>query len=404
MINGVTFTLNNDGTYLVNGKATADAHFSVDTVNLKEGTYAIFNNGHEFWTYMNYYNETTKTWVNVSEANTSMKNSYKKVIITKTDASAKKSGNSFKFAFWIPKGMVCENLIFKPMLTTSLTAPAKTYVPSTQTKGITNTMASVSIKRGTKQVIDNTSLKDGRLYFTTDQTINKIYTDIPDGQGSLERITIGGGTEVDSALSTTSTNPVQNKVITSSINTINTNLSNITSDVSTLQTGLQTANNNITKAFEVSAPIEKSPSTHNYAVGDYLIWNEALRKVTSAISVGDSLTNSNTTLTNSGKELSQINADLSDIFKGYNLYEDSAQLSNLSGGEKTLNFSSLPNGLTEGYILSAHLGGYMLPYVGTSTSFMAIDTLNASTKNATLRFSNDWASTTGTLKVLILAK
>jgi hypothetical protein len=91
-------------------------------------------------------------------------------------------------------------------------------------------MASVSIKRGTKQVIDNTSLKDGRLYFTTDQPINKIYTDIPDGQGGLERITIGGGTEVDSEFSTTSTNPVQNKVITNEVDDvrgqIHTNLLN----------------------------------------------------------------------------------------------------------------------------------------------------------------------------------
>lgn len=54
--------------------------------------------------------------------------------------------------------------------------------------------------------------------------------------------------------------------------------------------------------------------------------------------------------------------------------------------------------------MSAHLGGYMLPYVGTATSFMAIDTLNVVTKNATLRFSSDWAGTSGTLKVLILAK
>ena len=101
IINGVTFTLNNDGTYLVNGKATADAHFAVDTVVLKEGTYAIFNNGHEFWTYMDYYNETTKKWVNISESNTAMKNAYKKVVVTKNDATTKKSGNSFKFAFWI---------------------------------------------------------------------------------------------------------------------------------------------------------------------------------------------------------------------------------------------------------------------------------------------------------------
>jgi hypothetical protein len=107
-------------------------------------------------------------------------------------------------------------------------------------------MASVSIKRGTKQVIDNTSLKDGRLYFTTDQPINKIYTDIPDGQGGLERITIGGGTEVDSEFSTTSTNPVQNKVITNEVDDvrgqIHTNLLNPILQTTTINGVTYTAN------------------------------------------------------------------------------------------------------------------------------------------------------------------
>ena len=165
-------------------------------------------------------------------------------------------------------------------------------------------MAKIPINsyQGSSAYIATIPIEDGNILYNS--TTKEI---LVDENGS--RIRYGGAIVVDTALSTTSTNPVQNKVITSSINTINANLSNIASDVSTLQTGLQTANNNITKAFEVSAPIEKSPSTHNYAVGDYLVYNNTLRVVTQAISTGQAITNSNTRATDTGKELSQINAD-----------------------------------------------------------------------------------------------
>ena len=169
-------------------------------------------------------------------------------------------------------------------------------------------MAKIPINsyQGSSAYIATIPIEDGNILYNS--TTKEI---LVDENGT--RIRYGGAIVVDTALSTTSTNPVQNKVITTNINTINANLSNITSDVSDLQTGLQSAEDSITNAFEVSAPIEKSPSTHNYAVGDYLIWNEALRIVTSPISTGQALTNSNTRLTNTGKELSQINSDLSDI-------------------------------------------------------------------------------------------
>ena len=168
-------------------------------------------------------------------------------------------------------------------------------------------MAKIPINsyQGSSAYIATIPIEDGNILYNS--TTKEI---LVDENGT--RIRYGGAIVVDTALSTTSTNPVQNKVITTNINTINANLSNITSDVSDLQTGLQSAEDSITNAFEVSAPIEKSPSTHNYAVGDYLIWNEALRIVTSPISTGQALTNSNTRLTNTGKELSQINSDLSD--------------------------------------------------------------------------------------------
>lgn len=72
--------------------------------------------------------------------------------------------------------------------------------------------ASITILRNTKANIDAEPIKDGNILFTTDQAKNKIYTDV-----GTTRIQIGGTVDVDTELSTISTNPVQNKVITNSI-------------------------------------------------------------------------------------------------------------------------------------------------------------------------------------------
>ena len=70
--------------------------------------------------------------------------------------------------------------------------------------------ASITILRNTQANINAEPIKDGNILFTTDQAENKIYADV-----GTTRIKIGGTVDVDTTLSTTSTNPVQNKVITS---------------------------------------------------------------------------------------------------------------------------------------------------------------------------------------------
>ena len=66
---------------------------------------------------------------------------------------------------------------------------------------------------------------------------------------------------VDSALSTTSVNPVQNKVITSALG----------------------------KVKEIIAPVETDPATNAWAVGRQIIFNDDLYEVIAAISAGDAL-------------------------------------------------------------------------------------------------------------------
>ena len=82
--------------------------------------------------------------------------------------------------------------------------------------------ASITILRNTKANIDAEPIKDGNILFTTDQAKNKIYTDV-----GTTRIQIGGTVDADTELSTTSTNPVQNKVIANSIDDLATTRSKL---------------------------------------------------------------------------------------------------------------------------------------------------------------------------------
>jgi hypothetical protein len=101
--------------------------------------------------------------------------------------------------------------------------------------------ASITILRNTKANIDAEPIKDGNILFTTDQANNKIYADV-----GTKRIKIGGDIDVDTELSPTSTNPVQNKVVTNSIDDvrgqIHTNLLNPTLQKQTVN-GVTCANN-----------------------------------------------------------------------------------------------------------------------------------------------------------------
>lgn len=101
--------------------------------------------------------------------------------------------------------------------------------------------ASITILRNTQENINAEPIKDGNILFTTDQAENKIYADV-----GTTRIKIGGTVDVDTTLSTTSTNPVQNKVITNNMDDvrgqIHTNLLNPTAPTQTIN-GVTFTNN-----------------------------------------------------------------------------------------------------------------------------------------------------------------
>lgn len=75
--------------------------------------------------------------------------------------------------------------------------------------------ASITILRNTQANINAEPIKDGNILFTTDQSINAIYTDV-----GTKRIKIGGTVPIDSTITANSVNPVTSKAIYAKFNNI----------------------------------------------------------------------------------------------------------------------------------------------------------------------------------------
>ena len=82
-------------------------------------------------------------------------------------------------------------------------------------------MASIIMKRGTTSEISNTPISDGQILFEKDT--KNIYIDEGSNRTKYRALTV----DIDNALSTTSVNPVQNKVITSNITLLDSQISQL---------------------------------------------------------------------------------------------------------------------------------------------------------------------------------
>ena len=163
----------------------------------------------------------------------------------------------------------------------------------------------VLFRRGDQTFIDNNvPLNDGQIIFN--ETDEAIYVDNTIN-GTVVRKRYGGGnlsrSDIDMAFSTTSENPIANKVVTNAIGT----LSNLTTDAKTnlvgainevdahADTAQSTANTANSKANIVQAQVSNSgdayDSTKAYAVGDLCIYNNVLYRCTTACSAGSWATN-----------------------------------------------------------------------------------------------------------------
>lgn len=83
----------------------------------------------------------------------------------------------------------------------------------------------VLFQKGTLDEINSTDKVDGQILLTTDLGLNnKIFTDVKQSDGTIERVKIAGANDIDEYLSDTSTNPVMNKAISVEYNGIRSDI------------------------------------------------------------------------------------------------------------------------------------------------------------------------------------
>lgn len=132
--NGITFTVNSDGSVKANGTATADAVLSiiVDTSKVYGDLYFVGCNGGSNNTYNTLMWDATasarpKKWDGTTASNNSIDGTFQQVKIVQ--------GNNVKFQLRVMNGQTVSNVVFYPMicLSTETDATFKPYNPNSQT-------------------------------------------------------------------------------------------------------------------------------------------------------------------------------------------------------------------------------------------------------------------------------
>lgn len=186
------------------------------------------------------------------------------------------------------------NIIFKTLLLKGEAGNDIQSVEKTATSGLVDTYT-ITLTDGSTYTFNVTN---GKSIVSIDKTSSVGYVDTytityNDGTTDTFEITLATIT-VDDALSDSSTNPVENRVVTNALNTKSNN-----SNLATIESG--------------------TTASQAYVVGDYLVYNGQLCKVISAIAQGDTLTvGTNIAVTTSGGELTRLNSDLTDINNVFN--------------------------------------------------------------------------------------
>lgn len=208
--NGITITNNGDGTYTLNGTATNKTFFNVvNFYEMKGKKYKLTGcplNGSYSNTYALYFDDVSSGLKRIDEGNG--------IIFTATGTIER------QIYIVVREKTIINNLVFKPMLTTNLSATYDDFVPYTGNTGSLN--GDVAQLQDSKA--DKTEVP--KLVKVDNDTITK------DEDGTLHgAISI----EVDSKLSTTSTNPVQNKIVTAAINSASQQASGANGKIAQMQ-------------------------------------------------------------------------------------------------------------------------------------------------------------------------
>lgn len=179
------------------------------------------------------------------------------------------------------------NIIFKTLLLKGEAGNDIQSVEKTDTSGLVDTYT-ITLTDGSTHTFNVTN---GKSIVSIEKTSSVGYVDTytityNDGSTDTFEITLATIT-VDDALSDSSTNPVENRVVTDALNNKSNN-----SNLATVESG--------------------TTASQAYTVGDYLVYNWQLCKVISAIAQGDTLTvGTNIAVTTSGGEFTRLNSDLS---------------------------------------------------------------------------------------------
>ena len=290
------------------------------------------------------------------------------------------------------------NIIFKTLLLKGEAGNDIQSIEKTSTSGLVDTYT-ITLTDGTTTTFEVTN---GKSIVSIEKTSSVGYVDTytityNDGSTDTFEITLATIT-VDDALSDTSENPVQNKVVTTALE----------GKASTTRV------DEVYRATKgMIAPSETSPATEAHTVGSYITYNGKMYEVIAPIAIGDTLSSSNISETNTGAELSQMDIEMSEnlfklgTFKVKEINAGSVTLPN-NANTTTVNLSAFfDEPITEFHLISAHLDGYILPYVGgadTSTSFVAIDSFNISNKVISISYSNAWKGYSYNLRLIMLYK
>lgn len=128
--NGITLTNNGDGTYTVNGTATAETLFSYFTEypSVSEKIKLVCcPSGGSLSTYFCTIIRSSDWSLNCADIGNG--------VILSDDYE---QGDKIRFSIIVESGTVCDNLVFKPMLTTNLNATYDDFVPYTGSTGSLN--------------------------------------------------------------------------------------------------------------------------------------------------------------------------------------------------------------------------------------------------------------------------
>ena len=205
--NGVTCSSNGDGTYTLNGKATNLTYFVLARMELKKDKiYKIIGNPNSDIDFYSAFVQRT----NLTDASWEV---YNNGIFTPN------YNDEYRFAIRVTNGTNCDNVLYKPMLTTNLSATYDDFVPYTGDTGslngdVADVRKDVDNKVSKSSVVNNLVTTesgyalDARQGYALDKKIAELKKTVSDGKSAVaSAITLNGvSTESDASFATMAEN------------------------------------------------------------------------------------------------------------------------------------------------------------------------------------------------------